>query len=272
MLKSSPDNCAFTSTMPRRASHLNSSLANTPKKLSTPTSLNRTPSSRQSTRLKSSPLAATATSAKPKAAETTNGSTTRTTPKKSQYFSVPSESPSEASSFENEESGYEDEDASASAISSPPASSDEASSPEPSSEDERPAKKRKRGVGQEKANKKVLVKTNGEGAVVGEKGQELWRPGVKSKLAPGEAVFVALPKARGDGGLRYEDGRVHPNTMVFLKELKENNDREWLKGGCNSSIDLSHRSEVMREVSMGKAKGRGKQVPAKISLLGEDVY
>jgi len=71
---------------------------------------------------------------------------------------------------------------------------------------------------------------NGEGVVVGKKGQELWRPGVKSKLAPGEAVFVALPKARGDGGVGYVDGRVHPNTMVFLGELKENNDREWLKG------------------------------------------
>lgn len=66
--------------------------------------------------------------------------------------------------------------------------------------------------------------------MVGKKGQELWRPGVKSKLAPGEAVFVALPKARGDDGVRYVDGRVHPNTMLFLGELKENNDREWLKG------------------------------------------
>ncbi len=87
------------------------------------------------------------------------------------------------------------------------------------------------------------MKMNGEGAVVGKKGQELWRPGVKSKLAPGEAVFVALPKARGDGGVGYVDGRVHPNTMMFLGELKENNDREWLKGGYPRRSILCRRAQ-----------------------------
>ena len=62
------------------------------------------------------------------------------------------------------------------------------------------------------------------------KGQELWRPGVKADLAPGEQVFIKLPKAKGDGGVKYVDDRIHPNTMTFLKELKGNNDREWLKG------------------------------------------
>ena len=62
------------------------------------------------------------------------------------------------------------------------------------------------------------------------KGQELWRPGVKTGLGPGKQVFIALPKARGEGGVRYQDGRIHPNTMLFLGELKANNDREWLKG------------------------------------------
>ena len=77
--------------------------------------------------------------------------------------------------------------------------------------------------------KKIEVKTNGDGAVVGSKGQELWRPGVKSKLAPGEAVFVPLPKAREEGKIKYRDDWVHGNTMLFLAELKKNNDREWLK-------------------------------------------
>lgn len=213
--------------MPRRKSVPNSSATATPSKLSTPTS------SRQSTRLKSSPLAATIASSKGPSAKTSNG-TTKSTPKKSQYFSAGEEdSPSEASSIEDEVSGYEDEDASASAMSSAPASTDEASSPEPSSGDERP-KKRKRGAVKEKANKKVAVKVNGEGVVVGNKGQELWRPGVKSKLAPGEAVFVPLPKARGDCGVKYEDAMVHPNTMLFLGDLKKNNDREWLKGRSQS--------------------------------------
>lgn len=79
------------------------------------------------------------------------------------------------------------------------------------------------------AVKKVEVKTNENGAVVGSKGQELWRPGVKSKLAPGEAVFVPLPKAREEGKVKYRDDWIHGNTMLFLGELKRNNDREWLK-------------------------------------------
>ena len=66
----------------------------------------------------------------------------------------------------------------------------------------------------------------------GVKGQELWRPGVKTGLGPGKQVFIALPKARGEGGVRYADSRIHPNTMLFLGELKANNDREWLKGEC----------------------------------------
>ena len=65
--------------------------------------------------------------------------------------------------------------------------------------------------------------------MVGSKGQELWRPGVKSKLAPGEAVFVPLPKAREEGKVKYKDDWIHGNTMLFLGELKRNNDREWLK-------------------------------------------
>lgn len=230
------------SIMPRRASQLTSSTATTPK---TPSAPARIPSSRQSSRLKSSPIPTSASTPKVSSTKPTNGSATNITPKKSQYFPAGSPSseasspPSAGSSFDNEESGYEDEDPSASAISSPPAASSE-SSPDPYSEDERP-KKRKRGVGKETASKKVAVKMNGEGAVVGKKGQELWRPGVKSKLAPGEAVFVTLPKARGDGGVKYVDGRVHPNTMEFLGELKENNDREWLKG-CEFAVPFFGRA------------------------------
>lgn len=62
------------------------------------------------------------------------------------------------------------------------------------------------------------------------KGQELWRPGVKTDLAPGEEMWIPLPKAREAGKTPYQDHTVHPNTMAFLGELKENNEREWLKG------------------------------------------
>ena len=52
---------------------------------------------------------------------------------------------------------------------------------------------------------------------------------MKSKLAPGEALFVPLPKAREEGKVKYRDDWIHGNTMLFLGELKRNNDREWLK-------------------------------------------
>ncbi|KAL8910609.1 MAG: hypothetical protein Q9171_004103 [Xanthocarpia ochracea] len=180
-----------------------------------------TPPARQSKRLKSSPLAA---------------STTKTTPKKSQYFtdSTPSEPESE---IEAEASGYEDEDASVSAVLSPPESEDEEDEDDHvSSEEENRKLKRKAKKGQ--SAKKAV--TNGKSVVedvvvaatakaIIQKGQELWRPGVKSDLAPGEEVFIKLPKARGDGGVKYKEGIIHPNTMLFLGDLKANNDREWLK-------------------------------------------
>lgn len=178
-----------------------------------------TPPARQSKRLKSSPL---------------TSSTTRTTPKKSPYFTKsPSSEPQ--SEIEAEASGYEDEDASASAISSPPESEEEDDDEEylSSEEDKKPKRKSKGG-----SAKKAV--TNGKGSTGGgvvaatakaimQKGKELWRPGVKSDLAPGEEVFIKLPKARGDGGVRYQEGIIHPNTMLFLGDLKANNDREWLK-------------------------------------------
>ncbi|KAK6834414.1 hypothetical protein PG987_009108 [Apiospora arundinis] len=42
-------------------------------------------------------------------------------------------------------------------------------------------------------------------------------------------TFEPLPQLRDDGGIEYEDTRIHPNTMAFLKDLKANNKRSWLK-------------------------------------------
>lgn len=64
------------------------------------------------------------------------------------------------------------------------------------------------------------------------KGQELWREGVRTGLGPGKEVFIKKPKPRDPGNIPYQDHTIHPNTMLFLKDLKENNEREWLKGGC----------------------------------------
>nr|OQO15840.1 hypothetical protein B0A51_17555 [Rachicladosporium sp. CCFEE 5018] len=61
------------------------------------------------------------------------------------------------------------------------------------------------------------------------KGMELWREGVKAGLGPGKQLIIKRPKARPAGKVPYADERIHPNTLLFLEELKANNDREWLK-------------------------------------------
>lgn len=43
-------------------------------------------------------------------------------------------------------------------------------------------------------------------------------------------TITPLAKMRDTGGVLYEDERVHKNTMLFLKDLKANNKRSWLKG------------------------------------------
>ncbi|KAL2830228.1 hypothetical protein BDW59DRAFT_141275 [Aspergillus cavernicola] len=59
--------------------------------------------------------------------------------------------------------------------------------------------------------------------------KDLWREGVKTGLGPGKEVLIKKPKARDPGDVLYNDDTLHPNTMLFLKDLAKNNEREWLK-------------------------------------------
>ena len=138
----------------------------------------------------------------------------QTTPKRSPYFESESETSQAEFEAENETSGYEDEDHSA--LSSPAASVEEEDEGSVVTSEDKRLRKRK-------AGRQVIVTAKAT------KGKELWRPGVKADLAPGEQVFIKLPKARQPGKIPYEDNTIHPNTMLFLADLKENNDREWLK-------------------------------------------
>ena len=196
--------------MPQRRSHFpGASSSSTPKKRALSIPANPTPPSRQSKRLKTTPIS----------------SATKTTPKKSPYFE-PSSSESEPESLvENEESGYEDEDASL--VSSPPESDIDLGTNEDeykSEEDELPKKKKK------KPGRKPGQKTEVNNVLVdGKEGQELWRPGVKVDMEAGEAVFIPLPKAREAGKTPYQAHTIHPNTLLFLGDLRKHNDREWLK-------------------------------------------
>lgn len=75
-------------------------------------------------------------------------------------------------------------------------------------------------------------------AVVSLTNKELWREGVKTGLGPGKEVFIKKPKARDAGDVPYQDHTMHPNTMLFLKDLAKNNEREWLKGNVLTNMDL----------------------------------
>lgn len=146
-------------------------------------------------------------------------SDTSVTPKKSPYFEPASDQSEPESEIENEASGYEDEDQSVSEVSPPPESEeDEDEEAEYTSEEDGP-KNRKPG---RKSTARVV-------SVKGANGKELWRPGVKADLAPGEQVFIKLPQPRKAGKTAYKGDAIHPNTMLFLADLKQNNDREWLK-------------------------------------------
>ncbi|KAH6618737.1 hypothetical protein C7974DRAFT_400746 [Boeremia exigua] len=57
--------------------------------------------------------------------------------------------------------------------------------------------------------------------------KDLWKRG--AKLEPGTQLIIKKPKAREAGDTAYTESTIHPNTMLFLEELKENNDRQWLK-------------------------------------------
>jgi uncharacterized protein (TIGR02453 family) len=156
---------------------------------------------------------------------------TKTTPSKSKYFHT-EESIAKAedidsdddgaSSPEAEVSGYEDEDASVSELSDDEVPVEEEDDEEVESEEEdKPRRRKKGGATKSKAAALAVTKTV--------KGKELWRPDVKTGLGAGIQVVIDKPKARPAGKIPYSDDTVHSHTMLFLQELSENNDREWLK-------------------------------------------
>ncbi|KAK0641062.1 hypothetical protein B0T16DRAFT_207034 [Cercophora newfieldiana] len=47
--------------------------------------------------------------------------------------------------------------------------------------------------------------------------------------APPKVTFIPIPKLRDTDGIEYTDEKLHQNTLAFLKDLKANNKRPWLK-------------------------------------------
>ena len=140
---------------------------------------------------------------------------TKSTPHKSVYREVDSADESEAN-VANEESGYEDEDASE-------APEDELNEDDEEAEDSEEEEKSKRRKSGGKRNPNAVNGSISKSS----SSKDLWREGTK---VDGEGeVFIALPKARSPGNTPYRDDTIHPNTLLFLGDLKKNNDREWLK-------------------------------------------
>ena len=57
-------------------------------------------------------------------------------------------------------------------------------------------------------------------------------------LGPGKQVVTRLPKPRQAGDTPYSDTTIHPNTLLFLRDLASNNRREWLKSTYIASAPL----------------------------------
>ena len=82
-------------------------------------------------------------------------------------------------------------------------------------------------------------------------------------LGPGKQVVVKLPKPRSAGATPYEPHTIHPNTFLFLKDLAQNNSREWLKGGA--PLTLSSSSFDCFTMSVGQSCSRNRQLTIPIS-------
>jgi hypothetical protein len=181
---------------------------------------------RRSTRLSLGDETAADSDAKRKRLST--GSTVKSTAKKSKYFEgSDSDDSEEAGDSGSAYEGVEDSAGDSNSNSEPDVTESE--------EEEKPKQKRRGHPSSKKSQNHTSDSENEQAPVPkASRGQELWREGVKTGLGPGKEVFIKKPKARDPGGIDYVDNTIHPNTMLFLADLKENNERQWLKGDCIS--------------------------------------
>lgn len=144
---------------------------------------------------------------------------------------------SESSSDEDDEQSYSDYDERQSSVNGASGGSEASSNSMAESEFEDDVKRKKKHASHNKystvRNKKSGASSREEAPtpsnVKGNKGSELWRQGVRAGLGPGTEMVIERPKPRDAGKVPYSDHTIHPNTMLFLGDLRANNDREWLK-------------------------------------------
>jgi hypothetical protein len=75
------------------------------------------------------------------------------------------------------------------------------------------------------------VEGSESGDVYGSDEEALKKKGWKKQKGKGGRVemVIELPRVKDAGDTPYEDERIHANTLDFLRDLKRNNKREWLK-------------------------------------------
>ena len=204
--------------------------------------------------------------------------TQKATPTKSQYFSKGKQTDAVSESEDDEDASVPDEDEDddlpsaaeedlsefGSAPESDDAEDDEDDDEEYESEVKQPKLRRK------SASAKTTTASSKK-----KSGGELWREGVKTGLGPGQEVIIKKPKARPAGKVPYSDETIHPNTLLFLKDLKENNNREWLK----SEFDCFPFSFYTQLSFLGMNKMPYRHLPALVlslqqswGLVGRAVY
>lgn len=144
----------------------------------------------------------------------------KATPIKSQYFKKTKDAEPSDGDEEEEPSSDTGDEASEFGDGSEKSSSSEADGDDYDQDSDEAPKSRKKAKPKKGAVSSPAIRT---------KGNELWRPGVKTGLGPGNEVIIKKPKARPAGNTPYRDETIHPNTLLFLRDLKSNNERHWLK-------------------------------------------
>lgn len=153
----------------------------------------------------------------------------KATPTKSKYFKQPGHHSEDAEDAEDEQLESEELSSHQEEGSDFESESQEASSDD--DEDEYDSEAESKPSSTKKAKTPATPKAS---AAIRTKGNDnLLRPGVKTGLGHGTEVVIKKPKARPAGKTPYRDDTIHPNTLLFLEELKANNERQWLKSECH---------------------------------------
>lgn len=153
-------------------------------------------------------------------ADAKRAKTIKSTPTKSQYFKRTKRSKPSDDDEETSSSSGSVEEASEFGDESEGSPSSEGDDDEYDQESDDAPKSRTKAKPKKAATFSPAIRT---------KSNELWREGVKTGLGPGNEVIIKKPKARPAGKTPYQDETIHPNTLLFLKDLKANNERQWLK-------------------------------------------